>query len=349
MTYLNQLIDKYKRIRSTKALTDVYTQSYALVGLGNHCIENLLPVIRHLQLPLKYICCTSERKAELITRKYKGVKGTTTLQDILNDDAIAGVFVAAHPRAHFSLASEVIKARKALFIEKPPCENTTQLLSLIDKTKLYGNKPIVVGLQRRFAPVTRILQKRLKRERVYHYHYRYLTGLYPEGDALLDLFIHPIDYVSFLFGKATIKGLESVNQKHGGQTLFLLLEHDGVKGMLELSTAYTWADAQEWFTVNTDKGSYVLKNMESLDYTPVATSWLGVPLEKVFNQTPSTFRLYGQNGFIPTLHNNSIFTQGFFSEIKTFADSVENKQPYTPLCGFESMCNTYMLLDEIKL
>ena len=151
MTYLHQLIDKYKRIRSTNALIDVYTQSYALVGLGNHCLENLLPVIRHLQLPLKYICCTSERKAELITRKYKDVKGTTTLQDILNDDAIAGVFVAAHPRTHFSLASEVIKARKALFIEKPPCENTTQLLSLIDKTKLYGNKPIVVGLQRRFV------------------------------------------------------------------------------------------------------------------------------------------------------------------------------------------------------
>lgn len=266
MGYIDEIIGRYKSVWSIRELNHIYTQRYALVGLGNHCVSNLLPVIQYLQLPLKYICCTSEKKAGLISQKYKGVKGTTSLQDILNDDTVSGVFVAANPHSHFHIANEVIKAGKSLFIEKPPCENERELKSLTDTVKLYGSKHIVVGLQRRFAPATQILQKRLRIGRGRHYHYRYLTGLYPEGDALLDLFIHPLDYVTFLFGKTRVKAAEEMRSKDGAQTLFLVLEHQGITGMLELSTDYSWQDAQEQLSISTDKGQYVLARMERLDF-----------------------------------------------------------------------------------
>ena len=243
MGYIDKIIGRYKNMRSIRELNHIYTQQYALVGLGNHCVSNLLPVIQYLQLPLKYICCTSEKKAGLISQKYKGVKGTTSLQDILNDDTVSGVFVAANPHSHFHIANEVIKAGKSLFIEKPPCENERELKSLTDTVKLYGSQHIVVGLQRRFAPATQILQKQLRIGGERHYHYRYLTGLYPEGDAMLDLFIHPLDYVTFLFGKARVKAAEEMCSKDGAQTLFIVLEHQGITGMLELSTDYSWQDA----------------------------------------------------------------------------------------------------------
>ena len=100
MDYLNKVIGRYRNIRSMKTLEKVYNHQYALVGIGNHCMSNLLPVIQHLQIPLKYICCTSEKKAALITKKYRGVEGTNSLQQILDDEAVDGVFVAASPRAH---------------------------------------------------------------------------------------------------------------------------------------------------------------------------------------------------------------------------------------------------------
>ena len=100
MSYLEELIAHYKSRRSRRELHRIYTRRYALVGLGGHCVSNLLPVIQHLQLPLKYICCTSREKAELISRKYKDVIGTTSLQALLQDEEIAGIFVAAHPDAH---------------------------------------------------------------------------------------------------------------------------------------------------------------------------------------------------------------------------------------------------------
>ena len=53
MDYLNKVIGRYRNIRSMKTLEKVYNHQYALVGIGNHCMSNLLPVIQHLQIPLK--------------------------------------------------------------------------------------------------------------------------------------------------------------------------------------------------------------------------------------------------------------------------------------------------------
>lgn len=345
--YLDNIIGRYKNMRSIRELGHTYTQQYALVGIGNHCVSNLLPVIQYLQLPLKYICCTSEKKAKLISQKYKGVKGTTSLHHILNDDTVSGVFVAANPHAHSQIASEVIKAGKSLFIEKPPCENERELNSLIDTVKLYGSQHIVVGLQRRFAPATQILQKRLRSEGKRHYHYRYLTGLYPEGDALLDLFIHPLDYVTFLFGKAKIKVVETMTSKDGGQTLFLMLEHQNITGMLELSTDYSWQDAQEQLSISTDNGQYLLDRMERLDFAPRHSAILGIPLEKIFQNKATIVNLYGRNGFVPTIGNNQIISQGFFSEIQVFADMVENKRDDDHAFDLESVKQVYTLMSKI--
>ena len=43
--------------------------------------------------------------------------------------------------------------------------------------------------------------------------------------------------------------------------LFLVLEHQDITGMLELSTDYSWQEAQEQLNISTDKGLYVLENM----------------------------------------------------------------------------------------
>lgn len=348
MGYLDNIIDRYRRIHSMRELQYTYTQQYALVGFGNHCANNLLPVIQYLQLPLKYICCTSEKKAELISQKYKGVKGTNSLQDILLDDTISGVFVAANPHSHFLIATEIIKAGKSLFIEKPPCEDKRELKALTDTVKLYGSQHIVVGLQRRFAPATQILKKRLKGDSKRHYHYRYLTGLYPEGDTLLDLFIHPLDYVIFLFGESKIKSLDIIRSRDGAQTLFLILEHQDIVGMLELSTDYSWQEAQEQLNISTDKGLYVLNKMEQLDFTPRRSTVLGIPLEKVFPNNVTTICLYGRNNFVPTIGNNQIVSQGFFSEIKTFANMVENMYDTNHDLGLESVRHVYSLITEIR-
>ena len=347
---IQQLIERYKRIRTERFLAQTYQYSYAFLGMGQHSLTNLYPVLHYLGVPLKYICVTSERKAQLIERKFPHVKATTSLDTILNDDEVKGVFVSASPSAHFSLASRILQSAKSLFIEKPPCQSLQELDALIDQQRLYGSPVAMVGMQKRYAPAVQILQKHLHKEHLISYNLHYLTGNYPEGNALLDLYIHPLDLVTYLFGKPEIITCQIV----APASYILMLRHPQIVGTLELSTAYTWTSAEESLKVCTSKGIYRLSQMEKLTFESKPSTILGVPYEKIHTHNRTVKYLYVHNNFTPTLPNNPIYSQGYYSEIQSFITSVEHghssaltdiptvKPTYEILMGIESFLKNPM-------
>ena len=162
--------------------------------------------------------------------------------------------------------------------------------------------------------------ERLRKEQLISYDFHYLTGNYPEGNALLDLYIHPLDLVTFLFGKPEILACQQV----APASYILMLRHPHIVGTLELSTAYTWTSAEESLKVCTSKGIYRLSQMEELTFEPKPSSLLGIPYEKIHKHNKTVEHLYTQNNFIPTLPNNQIYSQGYYSEIQSFITSVEH-------------------------
>ncbi len=340
---MKQLIEQYKRLRGLYHLKQTYSGAYAFVGIGNHSTNNLYPVLDYIHVPLKYICCKSECKLPLIEQKWRGVNATTSLDGILADEEVKGVFVSANPSAHFSIASKVMKSGKALFIEKPPCSSLAELQQLMDIERSF----VVVGMQKRYSPATKILTRRLKKETLLTYNIRYITGGYPEGNPFTDLFIHPLDYVCHLFGKAEVCSCEYIPAKNG-VTLLLTLRHEAVTGILELSTAYSWQNAQETLIVNTERGIYELNQMETLTFTPKQGAAFGMPLEKVMRRNAITETLFSRNNFVPTTVNNQIYTQGYFDEIKFFVEAVQKGSKPNSSYGFHSMYNTYVLIDSIN-
>ncbi|MCM1313434.1 MAG: Gfo/Idh/MocA family oxidoreductase [Bacteroides sp.] len=343
METLKKIIERYNSIRSMNWLQSIYTDKYAFVGLGNHSINNLYPVLDYLRVSLKCICCKSADKIPLIMHKWKNVQATTSFEDMLIDQEIKGVFVSISPHAHFEIAQQILASDKAIFIEKPPCSSLTELQQLMDLEQSF----VMVGMQKRYAPATKILANRLKKETLLTYDMRYLTGGYPEGNPLTDLFIHPLDYVCYLFGKAEIRSCEYIQGKNG-ITLMLTLKHEAVTGILELSTAYSWQNAKEILTVNTERGIYELNQMETLKFTPKHGLVFGIPLEKMIRRNTITEILFSRNSFVPTNVNNQIYTQGYFDEIKFFVEAVQKGSQFTPYNGFHSMYNTYILIDAIN-
>ncbi|MBR1468996.1 MAG: Gfo/Idh/MocA family oxidoreductase [Prevotella sp.] len=340
---IQQLTDRYKRIRTERFLAQTYQYSYAFVGMGQHSLTNLYPVLHYLGVPLKYICVTSERKARLIERKFPHTKATTSLDTILNDDDVKGIFVSASPSAHFSIASQILKSGKSLFIEKPPCQTLEELDTLIDLQRIYGSPVVMVGLQKRYAPAVQILQKRLRKEHLISYDFHYLTGAYPEGDALLDLFIHPLDLVTFLFGSPEIIACQQVANK----SYILMLRHPHIVGTLELSTAYTWTTAEESLKVCTSRGIYRLSQMEELTFEPKPSTIFGIPIEKIRKYNTTIEYLYGRNNFTPTLSNNPIYSQGYFSELSAFVEAVEDHKT-SFVMPLDSIRDAFALIKDIK-
>ena len=339
---IQELIGRYKRMRTERFLRQTYQYSYAFVGMGQHSLTNLYPVLHYLGVPLKYICVTSERKARLIERKFPYVKATTSLDEILKDEAVKGVFVSASPLAHFSLASQVLRSGKSLFIEKPPCQTLEELDTLIDLRRLHGIPVVMVGLQKRYAPAIRLLKERLGKEHLVSYALHYLTGAYPEGNALLDLYIHPLDLVCHLFGQPEILACRQVAR----DSYLLMLRHPHLVGTLELSTAYTWTAAQESLKVCTSKGIYRLSQMEELTFESVPSTILGIPIEKVHKHNRHIEYLYSRNNFNPILPDNQIYSQGYYGEIQSFTTSVESGHS-TVLADITTLKPTYELLMNI--
>lgn len=339
---IQELINRYKRIRTEQFLRQTYQYQYAFVGMGQHSQTNLYPVLHYLGVPLKYICVTSERKAKLIEEKYR-IKTTTSLDEILNDEVIKGIFVSASPSAHFSIASQVLQSGKSLFIEKPPCQTLEELDTLIALQQQHGSPVAMVGLQKRYAPAVQQLKNRLRKERRFNYDLHYLTGPYPEGDALLDLYIHPLDLIFHLFGQPEILACRQVAK----DSYILMLQHPHIIGTLELSTAYTWTTAEESLKICTRSGVYNLSQMESLTFTPNPTTILGIPMEKLRLRHEMKEPLFQRNNFTPILENNQIYSQGYFNEITTFIDAVEGMGNQIS-SNFKDVRDTYEIICKIK-
>ena len=340
---IQELINRYKRIRTERFLRQTYQYQYAFVGMGQHSLTNLYPVLHYLGVPLKYICVTSERKAKLIEQKYPNVKATTSLDEILKDESVKGVFVSASPSAHFSIASQVQQSVKSLFIEKPPCRTLEELDTLIALQQQHGSPVTMVGLQKRYAPAIQLLKKRLNKEHLINYDLHYLTGTYPEGDALLDLYIHPLDLIFHLFGQPEILACRQV----ANDSYILMLQHPHIVGTLELSTTYTWTTAEETLKIYTRSGVYNLSQMESLTFTPNPTTILGIPMEKLRLRHEMKEPLFQRNNFTPILENNQIYSQGYFNEITTFIDAVEGMGNQIST-SFKDVRDTYEIICKIK-
>ncbi len=330
-------IRRWRSLRNRKMLQSTYSAQYAFVGVGSHALQNLYPVLQYLGIRLKYICCKSPDKLALIEQRF-GATATTSLDTILNDSEVKGVFVCTSPQSHYEISSRVIASGKYLFVEKPPCQTLEQLENLIaaDKRQLA-----MVGMQKRYSPLTRTLRKRLQKTETVSYSMLYHTGIYPEGNPFTDLFIHPLDLVTYIFGEAEIKAVQR-SGRNGTTTVQALLSHGDVRGIIELSTAYSWTNPKKTLHVNTPRGEYSLEQMERLCHYPHPKTIAGIPLEKLGFFTTTERALAVRNNFNPVVINNQLYTQGFLPEIKAFADMVEHSgENLSPL---SSMQKTYALL-----
>lgn len=127
----------------------------------------------------------------------------------------------------------------------------------------------------------------------------------------------------------------------------LMFQHPHIVGTLELSTAYTWTDAEESLKVCTHSGIYNLLQMEKLTFSPNSSSLLGVPFEKVRPRRKTVEYLYASNDFAPILTNNRVYSQGYFNEISAFVESVEDRADNV-LTSLQSVRDTYQLLLTFK-
>ena len=93
-------------------------------------------------------------------RKFGFAEASTDPDDILSDPTIDALFVVTRHSTHAELACRGLAAGKAVFVEKPLALSFEELDRVLDVVATTGNDRLMVGFNRRFAPLLVDLKSR---------------------------------------------------------------------------------------------------------------------------------------------------------------------------------------------
>ncbi len=185
-----------------------------VLGAGNFARHTMLPAVKGLRgLELVGIASASGRPAADLANRFGFRYATSDENQILNDRKIDAVSIVTRHNLHASQTLAALKAGKHVFCEKPLALNEKELVSIEKALAKRGAPQLMVGFNRRFAPLAAELQKFLgARSHPLAAHYRVNAGLLPlyhwlhdptrGGGRLLGEACHFIDFLIFLASQA---------------------------------------------------------------------------------------------------------------------------------------------------
>ncbi|MFC6156368.1 bi-domain-containing oxidoreductase [Kribbella jiaozuonensis] len=131
------------------------------VGAGNYASSMLLP---HLQKDedavLARVATNKSLSAANAQRRFGFEQISTDAQEVLSDDRLDAIFVVTRHSTHAELACQALETGKAVFVEKPLALTDEELDRIVATVDATGNDRLMVGFNRRFAPLLTDLKGR---------------------------------------------------------------------------------------------------------------------------------------------------------------------------------------------
>lgn len=124
-----------------------------IIGAGNFTKMTVMPALKKSGAQYKYISSAGGLTATSLAKKYSIAKSTTDYQEILRDDEVDLVLVTTRHDLHAKMVTEVLKAGKHVFVEKPLAIDKAGLSSIVETYQsLHTGLSVNVGFNRRFSP-----------------------------------------------------------------------------------------------------------------------------------------------------------------------------------------------------
>jgi polar amino acid transport system substrate-binding protein len=146
------------------------------IGAGNFATGVLLPALRSAKAELQIVCNRTGVTATAAARQFRFAQAATDPEQVFADPGVDLVFIASPHNLHASQAQRALQAQKAVFVEKPLAVTPEELQSV---AQTYAQNPqlLMVGFNRRFAPLThRLMETFAGRTEPIAIHYRILAG-----------------------------------------------------------------------------------------------------------------------------------------------------------------------------
>lgn len=124
------------------------------IGAGNYASSMLLPHIAELPgVSLARVATRRSLSAVNAKRRFAFDDAGTDANSVLEDDSLDAVFVVTRHSSHAELVCKALETGKAVFVEKPLAITHEQLEMILATVDATGNDRLMVGFNRRFAPI----------------------------------------------------------------------------------------------------------------------------------------------------------------------------------------------------
>ncbi|HZH95039.1 MAG TPA: bi-domain-containing oxidoreductase [Flavisolibacter sp.] len=128
------------------------------IGAGSFAQSYLIPTVKAAGASLDTVVTSKGITSKNVAEKFGFNFCSAEINDIINKREINTVFIATPHSSHASQVIESLKAGKNVFVEKPLAVTEDELNEII-AVKALHNLPLMVGFNRRFAPICVAVKK----------------------------------------------------------------------------------------------------------------------------------------------------------------------------------------------
>jgi predicted dehydrogenase/threonine dehydrogenase-like Zn-dependent dehydrogenase len=132
----------------------------AVIGPGAFARATLIPALRAEGARLVAVASSRGLTAADVATRFDFERAAGSPDEIFADDSVGAVVIATRHTSHASLAAAALRAGKAVFVEKPLALSWGQLEDV--ESAVTPNAVLMVGFNRRFAPLVARLQAELR-------------------------------------------------------------------------------------------------------------------------------------------------------------------------------------------
>lgn len=187
-----------------------------LIGAGSFAQNFLLPALDGLA-QFETVATARSNNAINIASKYGFAKATGNAEDVIADPDVNTVFIVTRHDTHADYVKKCLAANKNVYVEKPLCLNEHELEE-IRSQYLHSSASLMLGFNRRFAPMTEMIKKKLNPSVPVSILYRINAGQVPAehwihnplvgGGRIIGEVCHFIDLCTFM-ANSPVAGLSA--------------------------------------------------------------------------------------------------------------------------------------------
>lgn len=146
--------------RSTISISDkpLAAINTGFIGAGSFAQSYLIPNVKASGGSLDGVVTSRGITAKNVGDKFGFNFCSSDINDVLGDEKINTVFIATPHSSHADLVVKSLKANKNVFVEKPLAINIEEFDQVIETKKSHA-QPLLVGFNRRFAPISEDIKK----------------------------------------------------------------------------------------------------------------------------------------------------------------------------------------------